>query len=137
MPASGTTVDRTEPAIFRKSTPPLRIWVSEVGVGAQLRRRKEADIQPAAACLLDARGRLFEPRVDGLGQRLSGGELVGEFGRVSRPGADRAEREDRGARQHGAAGQLRFRTDWLLLVQHRVSFLVFNGIGATQCSVVL
>ena len=82
-----TTVDRTEPEIFRNSVPPLRTWVSRSVSDPELAGREEPDLQAAAGCLAGAAAGLFEARIYWLSKGLSRGEFVIELGRPGRTNA--------------------------------------------------
>ena len=68
--------------------------VQHVGIGAELARGEDVDRHAAAALLLDLRDGFLRPHVHGMGKRLVVGELVGEFGGIGRPRADRKCRGD-------------------------------------------
>jgi len=77
----------------------------EIGVGAELVRRKQLHIEPAAGGLADAVQGFAGPHVDRVARILAGRELIAEFGRRAAARDQRDHRQRRGARQQRAAGQ--------------------------------
>ncbi len=84
MPAAGASVARIDEAWLKNSTPPLAHLREQIGVGAELVRREELDVELAGRRFADLVQRFLRADVDRMARVLAGRELVVEIRRLMR-----------------------------------------------------